>query len=142
MKNSRRGYTLIELMIVVAIIGILAAAAVATYQTYTIRSQVAEGLNLSGPLKNAVTSFYVDRGVFPVDNAEAGVETEDGYSGKYVTSIAVNGAVISIEYGGDAHTYIAGESVTLTAIGSLGSVSWTCQSGGVIPDILLPPVCR
>lgn len=141
-NRTERGFTLIELMIVVAIIGILASLAIPAYQTYTIRAQVAEGLNLTGPIKDAVASIYSDRGSFPVDNADAGLLAAGTYVGNYVDSISVTGAVVSIQYGGKAHTTISGQTVTLTAIGSSGSVSWDCASGGVISVTLLPPICR
>ena len=142
MKNFQRGFTLIELMIVVAIIGILAAMALPAYQTYAIRAQVAEGLSLAGPLKNAVAAFYIDKGLYPVDNADAGVEAANGYSGRYVNSISIRGAVISIQYGNNANAQIADEAVTLTATGSLGSVGWDCESAGTILNAYLPSACR
>ena len=73
MKKVQQGFTLIELMIVVAIIGILAAIAIPAYQDYTIRAQVSEGLNLGGGAKTAVSEFYQDRGAWPSDNANAGL---------------------------------------------------------------------
>ena len=142
MKNFQRGFTLIELMIVVAIIGILAAMALPAYQTYAIRAQVAEGLSLAGPLKNAVAAFYIDKGLYPVDNVDAGVEAANGYSGRYVASISISGAVISIQYGNNANAQIADEAVTLTATGSLGSVGWDCESAGTILNAYLPSACR
>lgn len=142
MKRVQSGFTLIELMIVVAIIGILASMAISAYQTYSIRAQIAEGLNLAGPLKNAVATYTVDRGGFPVDNADAAVEIPTAYSGNYVVSVAVADAVISITYGNNAHAQIAGQTVTLTAVNNQGSVSWTCASGGVIPSTYLPGACR
>jgi type IV pilus assembly protein PilA len=142
MKKEQQGFTLIELMIVVAIIGILAAIAVPAYQRYTLRAQVAEGLNLTAPLKTAVSEFHDTNGAFPTDNTDASLAAPDSYIGKYVNSVSVNGAVVSIEYGNDAHAKISGQTVMLTAINNSGSTSWTCTSGGVIPIIYLPSACR
>ncbi|MDH3747998.1 MAG: pilin [Gammaproteobacteria bacterium] len=142
MKKFQQGFTLIELIIVVAIIGILASVAMPTYQSYTVRAQVSEGLNLTGPLQSAIAEYYNDYGAYPTDNGDAGLDAATNYSGKYVDGISVNGAVISIQYGKDANAQINGETVTLTAAPNLGSMNWDCASGGVIPDTLLPQVCR
>ena len=143
MKKVQQGFTLIELMIVVAIIGILAAIAVPMYLDYTVRSQISEGLNLSGGAKAAVTEFYQDRGVFPSNNAEAGVEAAANIQGKYVSSVSVVDEVITVQYGNDANAQILGETITLTAdTTSVGSVKWVCASGGVIQDKHLPVACR
>ena len=143
MKKVQQGFTLIELMIVVAIIGILAAVAVPMYLDYTIRSQIAEGLNLSGGAKVAVTEFTQDRGVFPTNNAEAGLEAAANIQGKFVTSVTVADDVITVQYGNDVNVQILGETITLTADTTTpGSVRWVCASGGVIQDKHLPAVCR
>ncbi len=142
MKKEQQGFTLIELMNVVAIIGILTAIAIPAYQRYTIRAQVAEGLNLSAAFKTAVTEFISSNGAFPTDNADAGLSAPGSYVGKYVNSVSVNGAVVSIQYGNDAHAQISGQTVILTAMNNGGSTSWTCTTGGVIPSIYLPSACR
>ena len=93
--KKQQGFTLIELMIVVAIIGILAAIAIPAYQDYTIRAQVSEGLNLSGGAKAAVTEYFQDQGAFPVNNAQAGLAPGVNINGKYVSQVlvAANGVI-------------------------------------------------
>jgi len=142
MKNQQ-GFTLIELMIVVAIIGILAAIAIPAYQDYTIRAQVSEGLNLSGAAKAAVTEFYQDQGAAPTTNAMAGLD--DAIAGKYVASVVVGAAgAITVTYGGDANAnLIAAGTLAMTPdfATSPGSVQWGCSSAG-IPNKWLPAACR
>ncbi len=142
MKKVQQGFTLIELMIVVAIIGILASLAIPAYQSYTIRAQVSEGLNLAGPLKNAVASFYNENGSFPADNDEAALETPGSYAGNYIESMTVNNGIVEVLYGNGANAQINGEIITLTAIPNNGSVAWDCASGGVILVEYLPSACR
>ncbi len=143
MKKEQHGFTLIELMIVVAIIGILAAIAIPMYLDYTTRSQITEGLNVAGGARSAVTEYYQDRGVFPTDNAEAGLDTPGNITGKYVISVSVDSSgVVTILYGNDAHPFINGETVILTATDHVGSVGWACASGGVIQAKHMPSGCR
>ena len=142
MKKVQHGFTLIELMIVVAIIGILASIALPAYQSYSVRAQISEGLSLTGPIKTAIAEVHNDNGGFPIDNAAAALGAADTYAGKYVNSISVNGAVILIEYGNDANAQISGQTVTLTAIENQGSLEWNCASGGVISEEYLPQICR
>ena len=141
--KKQQGFTLIELMIVVAIIGILAAIAIPAYQDYTIRAQVSEGLNLSGAAKAAVTEYYQDQGAFPGDNATAGLADSATITGKYVDSVAVGAnGVISVTYGGDANANIGAAVLSMTPTDNTGSVSWECAGDATLVDKWLPAACR
>jgi type IV pilus assembly protein PilA len=143
MRDERHGFTLIELMIVVAIIGVLAAIAIPAYQDYTIRTQVSEGLTLSGGAKNAVSTFYADYGRWPSDNATAGIADNTEIVGRYVTRVTITNGEIDIEYGDKAHAAIAGMAVQLSPATNTGSVEWTCSSAAAeIPDKYLTAACR
>ncbi len=142
--KKQQGFTLIELMIVVAIIGILAAIAIPAYQDYTIRAQVSEGLSLSSGGKAAVAEYYQDSGVFPANNLQAGLEAPANISGKYVTLVTVGASngVITVTYGNDANTNIAGDTLTLSATDNTGSIEWACANGAGLLPKWLPAACR
>jgi len=143
MKKVQQGFTLIELMIVVAIIGILAAIAIPAYQDYTIRAQVSEGLNLSGGAKVSVTEYFQDRGAFPTTNASAGLAAAAEISGKYVTGVAVGAnGVITVTYGNDANAAIAAQTLVLTPNTNGGSIDWDCSAGGGVQAKHRPAACR
>ena len=127
MKTIQKGFTLIELMIVVAIIGILAAIAIPAYQDYTIRAQVTEGLNLAGAVKAAVAETFAQSGTWPADNSEAGVGSQ--ISGKYVTTVEVENGGITISYGNQANEKIGSATLGLTPWTSPNDdVIWVCGS--------------
>jgi type IV pilus assembly protein PilA len=128
MKSVQKGFTLIELMIVVAIIGILAAIAIPAYQDYTIRAQVTEGLNLAGAVKAGVAESYAQRGTWPANNVEAGLDAiATNISGKYVDNINVAAGVITITYGKQANAAILTKTLIITPGTSLNQdVSWIC----------------
>ena len=129
MKAMQKGFTLIELMIVVAIIGILAAIAIPAYQDYTIRSQVTEGLNLAGAVKAGVAEAFADRGEWPADLDGAGGDVATPPSGKYVETITVSNGTIQIDYGNDANTSLldTGDILALRPrISTNNDVVWLC----------------
>jgi type IV pilus assembly protein PilA len=127
MKKIQRGFTLIELMIVVAIIGILAAIAIPAYQDYTIRAQVTEGLNLAAAAKAAVAETFAQRGTWPVANVNAGLSAAASITGKYVTSVTVATGGITIAYGDQANAAIGTKTLGLRPGRSVNNdVVWVC----------------
>lgn len=141
-NKEQSGFTLIELMIVVSIIGILAAIAIPSYQRYLIRSQVSEGLQLSGDARNAVSQYHIENGDWPANNGEAGLADSTKIIGSYTQQVVVVKNVIVILYGIDAHADIFGRTVRITAVSNEGSISWSCSSDGAIESRLLPDACR
>jgi type IV pilus assembly protein PilA len=132
-KKLQHGFTLIELMIVVAIIGILAAIAIPAYQDYTIRAQVSEGMNLAAAAKAAVTESFLNRGEAPNDRVEAGMSNlATDTQGKYVSQVGVQDGAIVITYGNEANAQIMGETLGLTPYESNDlSVIWKCGAAPV-----------
>jgi type IV pilus assembly protein PilA len=135
LKQVQKGFTLIELMIVVAIIGILAAIAIPAYQDYTIRSQVTEGLNLAGSIKAAVAESYAQNGIWPETLLEAGVVNDENEetppSGKYVKSVMIENGTVHITYssedGFQANKAIDTKVLSLRPLVSANQdVIWVC----------------
>jgi len=143
MRTPDNGFTLIELMIVVAIIGILAAIAVPAYLDYTVRAQVGHGVNLAAGVKVAVTEVYQDRGAFPTTNAAAGVTAPGTITSEFVTQVAVGaGGTIAVTFGNEVNTKILNAVMTYTPTDNGGSVTWDCTGDATLVDKWLPPSCR
>ncbi|MGH8250261.1 MAG: pilin [Steroidobacteraceae bacterium] len=131
MKTLQKGFTLIELMIVVAIIGILAAIAIPAYQDYTIRAQVSEGLTLASDVKAGIAEYAAQVGDWPVTLAEAGLGSAalTDKQGRYVESLDIDtaGGTMIITYGRDANTKINGQVLAIQPYVNLnGDIVWRC----------------
>ncbi len=139
--NKQRGFTLIELMIVVAIIGILAAIALPAYQDYTNRAKVSEGLTLASSAKVAVTEYRVSEGVWPTTNASAGIAATIKGDSVEALTVGTSGA-ISIFY--NTNIAVSPAVMTLTPTASNGTITWDCSlptTNNLKPE-LVPANCR
>ncbi|MBH6691626.1 pilin [Neisseria meningitidis] len=127
MNTLQKGFTLIELMIVIAIVGILAAVALPAYQDYTARAQVSEAILLAEGQKSAVTEYYLNHGEWPSNNTSAGVATSSKIKGKYVKEVEVkNGVVTATMLSTGVNKEIQGKKLSLWAKRQDGSVKWFC----------------
>ncbi|HFB3739379.1 TPA: pilin [Neisseria gonorrhoeae] len=127
MNTLQKGFTLIELMIVIAIVGILAAVALPAYQDYTARAQVSEAILLAEGQKSAVTEYYLNNGKWPENNDEAGVASSSSIKGKYVKQVEVkNGVVTATMNSSNVNKEIQGKKLSLWAKRENGSVKWFC----------------
>ncbi|EPI7783977.1 pilin, partial [Neisseria gonorrhoeae] len=127
MNTLQKGFTLIELMIVIAIVGILAAVALPAYQDYTARAQVSEAILLAEGQKSAVTEYYLNHGIWPKDNTSAGVASSSSIKGKYVKQVEVkNGVVTATMASSNVNKEIKDKRLSLWAKRENGSVKWFC----------------
>jgi type IV pilus assembly protein PilA len=141
-KQAQKGFTLIELMIVVAIIGILAAVAIPAYQDYTIRAKVSEGLGLASSAKTAVAEAWASRGKFMATNSSVGLPTAASITGNSIRSVTqVNGLITIAMAATGLPANVAGDTFVLSATTTAGGVQWTCKTVN-IENKYLPSECR
>lgn len=152
MKTIQKGFTLIELMIVVAIIAILAAIAIPAYQNYLIRAQVSEGPSLMSAAQTGMTEYYANNGTFPTTATSAGLpSTASSTSGAYVGQVTLaagsGGGVIVATFSSSApqkaNSALNSTTLELSPIAEGGSVAWVCKPGSNgVPNQYLPTSCR
>jgi type IV pilus assembly protein PilA len=145
MKTMQKGFTLIELMIVIAIIGILAAIAIPAYQDYIAKSQVAEVFSLTDGMKTNIATVYGDKGYCPV-NGSFGIPAAISISGKYVASVTLSGGagpclMTAAMQASGVNSNVASKTVLITAIDNGGSMSWDCSSANM-KQKYLPSNCK
>ena len=134
--NDQQGFTLIELMIVVTIIGILASIALPAYQTYTKKAHVMEGINLTGAVKSSIWDYWSANGNFPANNQVAGLATT--ITGHAIKNISVSGNTITITF----NSKVADDStIVLSANSTQGALQWDCTAG-TLEDKYRPTTCR
>ena len=142
MKKIQSGFTLIELMIVVATIGILAAIALPAYQNYTKRSHVSEGLSLASGVKSAVAEYYSAKGVWPQYNNDAGLDAGASITGNSVDKVHITNGIVTIVFNEKVQD---NKRLELSPVVDSGSIEWVCQPSSIynpIDEKYLPARCR
>lgn len=137
---NAQGFTLIELMMTVAIVGMLAATAIPAYFNYMVRTQVSEGLSLTGPAQKGIIEYFTETGAWPSDNSTALLPDANTISGTYVQTVTVADNVIAVKFGNEAHSIIQDQVVQLIAANVNNIVHWQCDT--TIEDRYLPSICR
>ncbi len=144
MKKVQQGFTLIELMIVVAIIGILAAIALPAYQDYTIRAKVTEGIGFANAARTAISEYYLTNNDFP-SQSQSGVtdaSTAAIVKSITVTRVGTSSGYVDVAYQAIGGSVTDGDIIRFTGNGSSNGVSWECATGSTLPSKYRPSNCR
>jgi type IV pilus assembly protein PilA len=140
MVQKNKGFTLIELMIVIAIIGILMAYAIPAYRNYTVRARAGEAISIATDAKQGVSEYYINEGVMPTSNSLAGLGLSTDINGENVASVTVgNSGLITVAFNANDPT-LNGNSVFLTPSTVGGAIKWRCSSD--LDDVYMPTSCR
>ena len=159
MNTKNSGFTLLELMIVVAIIGVLASVALPSYQVYLQRAELVEALSLSSSARNEITQYYKEKMSFPADNNSAGLPAADKLIGNRVTAIHIENGAVHITLGNKIAQPLQGKIISFRPAIVTGSptspMSWLCGNDSAVtgmqaigenktsvPNELLPHNCR
>ncbi len=143
-KQAQKGFTLIELMIVVAIIGILAAVAIPAYNDYTVRAKVSEGIGFAAAAKTSVSEYYQAMGNMPSSATQAGLGSS--ITSQYVSALTYSGSgtsgVVTVAFNAIGGDVTAGDTLVFTGLGRPNGVDWACDTGGTLAQKYRPANCR
>ena len=142
MKTLNKGFTLLELMAVIAVIGLLLAIALPTYADYSARAKVSEGISLAGAAKTAVSEYRLSSSQWPSDNAAAGLPAAASITGHDVRSVAVSGAGLITVTFSSMEPALHAKTLVLTPAYGGGSMTWSCTTGSTLEEQYLPADCR
>lgn len=138
---TQKGFTLIELMIVLAIIAILAMVGLPAYQDYAGRAQMSEGLSLAGGQKVLLSEYHSQVGAWPANNQAAGAAADASITGRFVEKVSIDqNKIIATMRSANVSANVQGKTVTLIGSAANGAYSWSCSSDA--PPRFLPGVCR
>jgi type IV pilus assembly protein PilA len=141
-KRQQKGFGLLELLVVIAVIGVIASLSIAAYQQYIIRAQVTEGIVLSNGVRQVIIDEYLETGDWPNNNNLAGLVNLNLINGDYTKSIKVQRNKITVMFGNNSHQNIFHQKVTIEIVENDGRFSWTCEGHAKFPDRYLPRACR